>query len=337
MGDLPYLPLWVSDYEAKTAHLSFEEDGAYSRLLRLAWTCPGGTLPHDDAWLMRRLRATEEFYERVVRPVLKEFFSVRRGRYVNDRLKHEFDTALEKTARRKAAGKTGGEAKARKTKEKSPSNATVLLEQSPSKSEPKPELEPQPEEVSRVVFARGELSEVTETDLDALEANCRKWANGSLADRAGPLVLAPIIRLLKPAAGGQPCTMDDVRDGITKAAASLHKRGERVGIEYFPKPIIAARDARLKPLPEPELVHEGNVQGRGAGPAYAGGSGAGRYGSGNGSPRSGFEPRSGNLAAAAARRRAMREDEAVVSDEPEDWRDDGMAGGVSRHGTYLGR
>jgi len=94
---------------------------------------------------------------------------------------------------------------------------------------------------------------------------------------------------------------------------------------------------RVQPLPQPELVHEGNVQGRGAGPAYAGGSGAGRYGSGNGSPRSGFEPRSGNLAAAAARRRAMREDEAVVSDEPEDWRDDGMAGGVSRHGTYLGR
>jgi uncharacterized protein YdaU (DUF1376 family) len=333
MSDLPYLPLWVSDYEAKTAHLSFEEDGAYSRLLRLAWTCPGGTLPHDDAWLMRRLRATEEFYDRVVRPVLKEFFSVRRGRYVNDRLKHEFDTALEKTLRRKAAGKTGGEAKARKTKEKPPSNATVLLEQSSSKSEPKPELEP--EVVSRVVFARGELSEVSEASLDELEASCRKWANGSLADRAGPLILGPIIRLLKPT-GGEPCTMDDVRNGITKAAASLHKRGEKVGLSYFEKPIIAARDLRLTPLPAPELAHETAVNGRSAG-ARAGANGAHSHGSGPSSARSGYEPRSGNLASAAARLRAMREDAVVVSDEPEDWGNDGMAGGGDGHRTYAVR
>lgn len=270
MSDLPYLPLWVSDYEAKTAHLSFEEDGAYSRLLRLAWTCPGGTLPHDDVWLMRRLRSTEEFFDRVVKPVLKEFFTVRRGRYVNDRLKHEFDTATEKTQRRKAAGKTGGEAKARKTKEKRPSNATVLLDQCSSKSEPEPELEP--EEVSRVVFARGELSEVTEANLDELEASCRKWANGSLAERAGPLILGPVIRLLKPISG-EPCTLDDVRNGITKAAAGLHKRGQQVnGLGYFEKPILSERDQRLTPLPEPEKSngrHERSSAVGGA-PAYRG-------------------------------------------------------------------
>ena len=31
----PYFPLHVADYEAKTAHLTIEEDGAYMRLLRL--------------------------------------------------------------------------------------------------------------------------------------------------------------------------------------------------------------------------------------------------------------------------------------------------------------
>lgn len=32
---LPYFPLYVDDYEADTPHLTLEEDGAFSRLLRL--------------------------------------------------------------------------------------------------------------------------------------------------------------------------------------------------------------------------------------------------------------------------------------------------------------
>ncbi|MGH3055781.1 MAG: DUF1376 domain-containing protein, partial [Gaiellaceae bacterium] len=50
MSELPFLPLWIAKYEAKTSHLSFAEDGAYMRLLRLCWVTPGGTLPADDAW-----------------------------------------------------------------------------------------------------------------------------------------------------------------------------------------------------------------------------------------------------------------------------------------------
>lgn len=141
MSDLPFLPLWVSDYEAKTNFLTIEQDGAYMRLLRLAWTCPGGTLPHDDAWVMMRVRADAETFARVVKPVLTMFFAVRRGRYVNDRLKREYDTASVKTERRKMAGRKGGVAKALKSKESAPSNATVLPDQCSGKLEPYPYLE----------------------------------------------------------------------------------------------------------------------------------------------------------------------------------------------------
>ena len=119
-----------------------------------------------------------------------------------------------------------------------------------------------PDVAALIRAGANEFADIDGSDLDLLEANCRKWANGALAVTAGPLVLAPIIRLLKPAAGGKPCTMDDVRDGITKAAASLHRRGEQVGIAYFEKPILSARDARLKPLPEPENHHERAGQGQ---------------------------------------------------------------------------
>lgn len=78
---------------------------------------------------------------------------------------------------------------------------------------------------------------------------------------------------------------------------------------------------RMQPLPQPELVHEGNIQGRGAGSAHAGG-GSRAYGAGAGSTGPRHQPRSGNLAASRARVRRLREERDGVPDEPEDWRDD---------------
>jgi len=135
MSDLPYMPLWVSKYEAHTAHLTLCEDGAYLRLLRLCWRTPGGTIPADDAWVARQMRVDADMFASTVKPILTEFFTVRRGRYVNDALKRFFDEANEKNTRRKNAGRKGGEAKARKSKETTPSNATPMPEHCSSKTE----------------------------------------------------------------------------------------------------------------------------------------------------------------------------------------------------------
>lgn len=83
---IPYFPMYPADFEADTSHLSMAEDGAYNRLLRLMWMTPGCTLPDDDAWLRRRMRATEQEFEAVVRPVLEEFFVRKNGRIVSLRL-----------------------------------------------------------------------------------------------------------------------------------------------------------------------------------------------------------------------------------------------------------
>jgi len=156
LSDLPFLPLWVSTYEAHTAHLSLCEDGAYNRLLRLCWRTPGCSLPADDTWVMRQMRVDQNSFDAFVKPVLSEFFKVRRGRYVNDKLKEVFDEATAKTERRKSAGRKGGEAKARKTKEVLPSNATSELEQCSSKIEPELELELQPETKKEEAVASSE-------------------------------------------------------------------------------------------------------------------------------------------------------------------------------------
>ena len=132
---LPYFPLFPTDFEADTSHLTLAEDGAYNRLLRLCWMTPGCSLPDDEAWIMRRMRARTDDEIEAVRAVLAEFFTVKNGRCSNARLTREYHAAHEAHERRKNAGAKGGKAKALKTNETTPSNAVAK----PKQPEPEPE------------------------------------------------------------------------------------------------------------------------------------------------------------------------------------------------------
>ena len=83
---LPYFPMYPTDFEADTSHLTLEEDGAYNRLLRLCWMTQECSLPDDDAWIMRRMRVDVETFDRVVKYVLAEFFTRSKGRVINARI-----------------------------------------------------------------------------------------------------------------------------------------------------------------------------------------------------------------------------------------------------------
>jgi len=132
MSDLPSMPLFVDDYEAATAHLTMEEDGAYMRLLRLCWRTPGCSIPDDDAWIMRRMRVDADTFSRVVAPLIDEFFERKQGRIFQKRQRKEYDYVTRLVHKRKIAGKRGGEAKARKMQQKAPNKATDLPEQKSS-------------------------------------------------------------------------------------------------------------------------------------------------------------------------------------------------------------
>jgi len=139
MADLPSMPLFVDDYEAATAHLTLEEDGAYSRLLRLCWRQSDCTIPDDDDWIMRRLRVNQDAYERVVKPLLDEFFTTKTKRIFQGRQVREHERVTELVLKRKSAGSRGGKSKSLKNNENTPSKATVLPEakgkQTPSKAQ----------------------------------------------------------------------------------------------------------------------------------------------------------------------------------------------------------
>jgi len=132
---LPYFPMYPTDFEADTSHLTLVEDGAFNRLLRLCWMTPGCTLPDDEVWVMRRMRARTEEEKEAVRTVLAEFFVAQDGRLSNARMMREWTTANAAHEKRKNAGSKGGKAKALTTNKTAPSNATAK----PKQPEPEPE------------------------------------------------------------------------------------------------------------------------------------------------------------------------------------------------------
>lgn len=105
---LPYFRMYPTDYEAKTAHLSMIEDGAYNRLLRLCWSQPDCSLPDDEEWIMRRMRARTDEEREAVRTVLTEYFSRENQRVFNKRLTEEYGHASERHKVASENGKKGG-------------------------------------------------------------------------------------------------------------------------------------------------------------------------------------------------------------------------------------
>lgn len=132
---LPYFPMYPTDFEADTSHLTMAEDGAYNRLLRLCWMTPGCSLPDDEAWILRRMRARTSDEIEAVKTVLSEFFKRENGRLFSPRLRKEALLSEERHARRVSAGQKGGRpAKALKDNETRQSNAKAM----PKQPEPEP-------------------------------------------------------------------------------------------------------------------------------------------------------------------------------------------------------
>jgi uncharacterized protein YdaU (DUF1376 family) len=249
MSTHPYVPLYVDDYEAATAHLTAEEDGVYSRLLRLSWRTPGCSLPNDPAWLARKIRLSAEDFDRVARPVIEEFFKVQRGRLVQKRLKAEYDDISRKKLKRAKAGKAGGEAKARKTKENVSSNASDLLGDTRAFPEPYPE----PEEEEKPPTPKGEKRRKPRTAIPAdfpdAEAIAEEQAKARSAG-ANVDATAQAERFRNHAA------QNDRRCADWRAAWRNWMAG---AVEKAPKTAIAALSARTAP-PSPADRWDGVVR-----------------------------------------------------------------------------
>lgn len=178
---LPYFPMFPSDFEAKTSHLTLEEDGAYNRLLRLMWMTPGCSLPDDDKWIMRRMRVDEDTFRRVVLVVIDEFCERKNGRVSNARLASVFHESTASHKKRVFAGLKGGKAKSSKNNDKDSSNAQAMLKQ----PEPEPDIDSLETDVSK--DAAGVLS--ADRESESLEAVIVDAASKAIWDRGVPFLV----------------------------------------------------------------------------------------------------------------------------------------------------
>ena len=112
MARFPHLPLFTDAYMADTLHLTHEEHGLYLMLLMTIWRSPDCKIPNDLEWVKRRLRATEQQMENLVKNLLDEFFTTTGNHITQKRLKEEYEYV------RKKAKKNSVSAKSRWQKEK---------------------------------------------------------------------------------------------------------------------------------------------------------------------------------------------------------------------------
>jgi uncharacterized protein YdaU (DUF1376 family) len=101
----PWMPLYIADYLADTAHLRAAESGAYLHLIMHYWR--RGSLPADDGALARVAKMTLDEW-RVVRPTIQAFFT---DGWKHGRIEFELTEAARILAQTKAAGKASGQAR----------------------------------------------------------------------------------------------------------------------------------------------------------------------------------------------------------------------------------
>lgn len=97
----------IGDYDANTAHLSWLEDMAYTRLLRLYYR-KESQIPADIAQACRLVRATSKDERKAVETVLHEYFELREDGWHQCRCDEEIAKYQSKCERNREVGKKGG-------------------------------------------------------------------------------------------------------------------------------------------------------------------------------------------------------------------------------------
>ena len=142
----PWMPLYVADYLADTAHLRALESGAYLHLIMHYWQ--RGSLPDNDRQLATIARMTDDEWAEW-KSTLAALFQ---PGWRHKRIDRELAEAGAKYARRAAAGRVGGRRKPEALLKQCSSNADALLNQ--------PQPQPHTEELrSSVTRARAKTGE----------------------------------------------------------------------------------------------------------------------------------------------------------------------------------
>ena len=104
---LNFYPHHIGDYLTATAHLTWQEDCAYRRLLDVYYSREQA-LPTEIAQACRLVRAASKEEKKAVETVLQEFFVLAESGWTHSRCEEEIVKARDAAERARANGKKGG-------------------------------------------------------------------------------------------------------------------------------------------------------------------------------------------------------------------------------------
>ncbi|MES2958478.1 MAG: DUF1376 domain-containing protein [Pseudomonadota bacterium] len=184
----------IGDYDADTAHLSWLEDMAYTRLIRLYYR-KESPVPADIGEACRLVRAVTREQKQAVESVLKEFFRLAADGWHQKRCDADVERYQKKAERNREVGKLGGRPRKVETQTEPTNNPGGLFQEptqnppqspdtrhqeekeKPRKRVPNPE---RPADVSEQVWSdwlqlrKGKRAPVTETVLAEVIAEAGK-------------------------------------------------------------------------------------------------------------------------------------------------------------------
>lgn len=126
----------IGDYDSATAHLSWGEDMAYTRMLRLYYRREG-PLPADFKQICRLIRAGKK-EEPFVQAVLDEFFSLEDDGWHNSRADEEIAQSQSRSEKNREVGQKGGRPRKTKTQRSTENGETGNPEITQTVSEKNP-------------------------------------------------------------------------------------------------------------------------------------------------------------------------------------------------------
>lgn len=112
-----YFKHHIGDYDADTAHLTWLEDMAYTRLMRLYYRREQ-PIPEEINQACRLVRATSKQEREAVALVLEEFFTLADDGWHNKRCDEEIEASKAKAEANRDNGKKGGRPSKKETHEK---------------------------------------------------------------------------------------------------------------------------------------------------------------------------------------------------------------------------
>lgn len=102
MAALPYIPLYIADYLADTAHLTRAQSGSYLYLLMNYWQT-GKALDNKGERLAIVARMSPEEWA-IEKPILAEFFTVKGNKWTHHRVEADLEKVFAKSKKASFAG-----------------------------------------------------------------------------------------------------------------------------------------------------------------------------------------------------------------------------------------